>query len=600
MNRGSFFHMLGAAAGLAEKGASMQETDGLALNRRRFIEYFSTLGLGATLLPGALLARAQDAPIVISTMVGEAARVAGIALGADAEKRIAEDLSRKGGLLDGYRTLRGMKLGNDTPSALVFNPLLPGFRLPLARGVFKPSRPKVARPKTEEDLAFLPVTHLARLIQSRAVSSTELTKLYLARLKKHDPDLRCVVTLTEELALKQAAKADEEIKAGKYRGPLHGIPWGAKDLLAVKGYKTTFGASPYKDQTIDLDATVFTRLTEAGAVLVAKLTMGALAMGDRWFGGQTKSPWDEKNPSTGSSGSSAGPASATAAGLVGFAIGSETRGSIMSPSARCGVTGLRPTFGRVSRYGAMALSWTMDKLGPLCRSAEDCALVLKTINGPDGRDNHVIDAPFDWDAGRDVRRLRVGYVKADHGSAVPDDPRNPARAERQRQARKTAAEALQVIRSLGVTLIPIEMPKMDTAPIDFVLTTEASAAFDELVLSDRFDGMSAEPERSGWVGSLRLHQLVPAVAYIQANRARYRLMETFAGVFSGIDLFIGSQLGVTNLTGHPEISLVPGFNAQGQPASLRFTGRLFGEEDILLLAHAFQLATDFHLRRPPL
>jgi Asp-tRNA(Asn)/Glu-tRNA(Gln) amidotransferase A subunit family amidase len=248
----------------------------------------------------------------------------------------------------------------------------------------------------------------------------------------------------------------------------------------------------------------------------------------------------------------------------------------------------------------MALSWTMDKLGPLCRSAEDCALILRAVNGPDGRDNHVIEAPFDWDAGRDVRRLRVGYIKADYEGDTPDDPRNPARAERRRQDRKTAAEALRVIRALGVQLVPIEMPALDTSPIDFVLTTEAAAAFDDLVLSDRFDGMSAEPERSGWVGSLRLHQLVPAVAYIQANRARYRLMETFAKVFDGLDLFVGSRLSVTNLTGHPEISLVPGFNAQGQPDSLRFTGRLFGEEDILLLAHAFQRVTDYHLKRPPL
>lgn len=576
----------------------MKSEDPLALNRRRFIEYFSSIGLGATLLPSALLARAQDSPQITLGMVDEAARVAGITLSPEAEKRIADSLSRKGGLLAHYKTLREMKLGNDTPPAVVFNPLLPGTRPPQARGVFKYSRPKVARPKTDEDLAYLPVTHLAQLVRSRIVTSTELTKLYLERLKTYDPVLHCVVTLTEELALKQAAKADAEIKAGRYRGPLHGIPWGAKDLLAVKGYKTTFGASPYKDQTIDLDATVFTRLTEAGAVLVAKLTLGALAMGDRWFGGQTKSPWDPANPTNGSSGSSAGPAAAAAAGLVGFAIGSETRGSIMSPASRCGVTGLRPTYGRVSRYGAMALSWTMDKLGPLCRTAEDCALVLHAVNGPDGKDNHIIDAPFDWDAGWDVRRLRVGYVTADYEGEIPTDPQNPGRAERLKEARKAAGEALEVIRSLGVKLIPIEMPRMDTAPIDFVLTTEAAAAFDELVLSDRFDGMTAEPERSAWVGSLRQHQLVPAVAYIQANRARYRLMETFAKVFAGIDLFIGSQLGVTNLTGHPEISLVSGFSAQGQPSSLRLTGRLFGEEDILLLAKAFQTKTDFHLKRP--
>ncbi len=574
--------------------------DPLALNRRRFIEYFTSLGLGATLLPGALLAQAQDVQTITLGMVDEAARVAGITLSPDAEKRISDTLSRKGGLLSNYQALRDMKLGNDTPSALVFNPVLPGTKLPAGRSVFKYSKPKVAAPKTDEDLAFLSLTHLAQLLKTRTVTSTELTKLYLARLKKFDPILHCVVSLTEDLALKQAAKADAEIKAGRYRGPLHGIPWGAKDLLAVKGYKTTFGASPYKDQTLDVDATVFTRLTEAGAVLAAKLTLGALAMGDRWFGGQTKSPWDPTNPTQGSSGSSAGPASATAAGLVGFAIGSETRGSIMSPAARCGVTGLRPSFGRVSRYGAMALSWTMDKLGPLCRTAEDCALVLKAIVGPDGRDNHVLDVPFDWDATRDVKSLKVGFVKSDFEGDIPDDPENPQRAPRQREARKFNLGSLAVIKSLGVRLVPIEMPKFDTAPIDFVLTTEASAAFDDLVRSDKFEAMTADPERSSWVGSLRLHEFVPAVQYIQANRARYRMMEAFAKIFEGIDLFIGSQLGVTNLTGHPEIHLMAGFDGKGQPAGLRLTGKLFGDEDILLLAHAFQGKTDFHLKRPPL
>jgi Asp-tRNA(Asn)/Glu-tRNA(Gln) amidotransferase A subunit family amidase len=578
----------------------MDPIDRLAVNRRRFLEYFSSVGLGATLLPGALLAQAQDATVITLGMVDEAARVAGITLSPDAEKKIAEALSRKNGLLSNYKTLAEMKLGNDTPPALVFNPLLPGMKMPAARDVFRCSKPPAVRPKTDEDLAFLSVIELAALVKKRSITSTDLTKLYLARLKKYDPILHCVVTLTEDLALEQAARADAELAAGHYRGPLHGIPWGAKDLLAVKGYKTTFGASPYKEQVIDADATVFTRLTEAGAVLLGKLTLGALAMGDRWFGGQTKSPWDPANPTNGSSGSSAGPASATAAGLVGFAIGSETRGSIMSPAARCGVTGLRPTFGRVSRYGAMALSWTMDKLGPLARTAEDCAVVLKAVAGPDGRDNHVIDAPFDWDVKRDVSRLRVGYVKSDTEGDIADDPKNAARVQRMRESRPNAVEALGVIRSLGVKLVPLEMPAMDTSAIDFVLTTEAAAAFHDLAVSDRFDQMSAEPERSAWVGSLRLHEFVPAVQYIQANRARYRLMETFARVFEGIDLFVGSRLGVTNLTGHPEISVVSGFNAQGQPRSLNLTGRLFGEEDLLLLAHAYQGQTGHHLKRPKL
>lgn len=564
------------------------------------MEYFGSIGLGATLMPGALLAVAQDAPQITLGMVDEAARVAGLSLPPEAEKRIAESLSRKGGLLANYQTLREMKLGNDTPSAIVFNPLLPGMKLPADRKTFKWSKPNVAKPKTDEDLAFLPATHLARLIEKREIKSLDLTKLYLERLKKYDPILHCVVTLTEELALKQAAKADQEIAAGKYRGPLHGIPWGAKDLLAVKGYKTTFGASPYKEQSIDVDASVYTKLTAAGAVLVGKLTLGALAQGDRWFGGQTKSPWDPANPNSGSSGSSAGPASATAAGLVGFSIGTETRGSIMSPASRCGVTGLRPTFGRVSRYGAMALSWTMDKIGPLCRTAEDCALVLKAICGPDGKDNHVIPAPFDWDAGRDVRKVRVGYIKTDYEGEIPDDPKNPDRVERQRTIRKFNVDALAVIKGLGVNLIPLELPKGSSSAMDFILTTEGAAAFDDLIRGDKLEMMSAEPERSSWVGSFRLHRFVPAVEYIQANRARYKLMEEFNQVFDKIDLFIGSSLGVTNMTGHPEISLPHGFDSKGQPTSLRFTGRLFGEEDMLLLARAFQSKTDFHLKRPKL
>jgi Asp-tRNA(Asn)/Glu-tRNA(Gln) amidotransferase A subunit family amidase/uncharacterized protein YneF (UPF0154 family) len=580
------------------------EDKGLALNRRRFIGYFSAIGLGSTLMPGALLAQAQaqtqgqDAPQITAEMVKGAATIAGLTFSEEAVKRIVEGLNRKNGLIRNYESLRAMKLGNSVPPAFVFNPVLPGTKLPTVQKPVKMSKAKVAVPKTDEDLAFLPVRHLARLIEKRDIKSLDLTKLYLERLKKYDPVLHCVVTLTEELALKQAAKADDEIKAGNYRGPLHGIPWGAKDLLYVKGYKTTFGASPYKDQVVDMDASVYAKLTEAGAVLLGKLTLGALAQGDRWFGGQTKSPWDPTNKTQGSSGSSAGPSSATAAGLVGFSIGTETRGSIMSPAARCGVTGLRPSYGRVSRYGAMALSWTMDKIGPICRTAEDCAVVFRTICGPDGKDNTLIDVPFNWNAAADLKKLRIGYVKAAFEGEIPDNPENPQRAQRQREMRKFDEEALRVIRSLGVNLKPIELPKMTTDAIDFVLTTEAAAAFDDLIRSDNLDMMSADPERSSWVGSFRLHRFVPAVEYIQANRARYRLMEEFAALFAGLDLFIGSALSATNLTGHPEISIPHGFDSKGQPTSLRFTGKLFGESEILLLAHAFQQKTGHHLKRP--
>jgi Asp-tRNA(Asn)/Glu-tRNA(Gln) amidotransferase A subunit family amidase len=584
----------------------MSERDGLrsearaGIDRRRFIGYFASIGLGGTLLPGVLWSAAQDAPAITPEMVATAATVAGVLLPPEADKAIAAGLTRRGGLLESYQALREIRLGNDTPSALVFDPVLPGTKLPAGKSLLRTTKVRPAAPQTDEDLAFLPVTHLAALLKARVVRSTDLTRVCLERLKRYDPVLHCVVTLTEDLALEQAARADKEIAAGRYRGPLHGVPWGAKDLLAVRGYRTTFGASPYKDQTIDRNATVYERLTAAGAVLVAKLTLGALAMGDRWFGGQTKSPWDPKNPGQGSSGSSAGPASAVAAGLVPFAVGSETRGSIISPASRCGVTGLRPSFGRVSRYGAMALSWTMDKIGPLCRAAEDCAVVLHAIQGPDGRDNTVLDVPFAWDAGRDVRGLRVGYLKADVEREIPDDGRNPDRAQRMREGQAFTKASLDVIRGLGVEPFPVELPEMGSGPMDFLLTTEAAAAFDDLVRSDKLDLMATEPERSAWVGSFRLHEFVPAVQYIQANRARYRLMEAYHEFFKDMDVLVGSALGPTNLTGHPEMAFPHGFDSKGQPAVLRLTGRLFGDADILLLAHALQQRTDFHLRRPKL
>jgi Asp-tRNA(Asn)/Glu-tRNA(Gln) amidotransferase A subunit family amidase len=575
----------------------------LDLNRRHFIGYFSALGLGSTLLPGALTAVAQDAEKITVEMVAAAAKIAGLTLPPETLQNIANQLSSaRGSLRTRYENIRAANIPNSLQPALVFNPIPAGMKLPTVRLPLKRSMPKVSLPKTEEELAFLPVTHLSQLIRTRQVTSTQLTRLYLDRLKKYDPVLHCVITLTEELALKLAAQADKEISAGKYKGPLHGIPWGAKDLLAVKGYKTTFGASPYKDQVLDMDATVYTRLTEAGAVLVAKLTLGALAQGDRWFGGMTRSPWDPGNEKTGSSGSSAGPASATAAGLVGFSIGTETRGSIVSPSTRCGVNGLRPTFGRVSRYGAMALSWSMDKIGPLCRSAEDCALVLSAIHGPDGKDNSLIDVPFNWDAAADVKKLRVGYLKSRFEGEIADDPNNPnpQRVEQQRAARKLNDAALAVFRSLGIQLKPIELPVLPDAELGFILSVESAAAFDDITRNNQVESMTKPPESSSWPGTFRLHRFVPAVEYLQANRLRYKMMEDFNKVFAEVDLFLGNSLGVTNLTGHPELCIPHGFNSQGQPTALNITGKLFGEQEILLLAHAFQSKTDHHLRRPKL
>jgi len=347
-----------------------------------------------------------------------------------------------------------------------------------------------------EDLAFLPVTQLSELVRRRRVTSLELTQMYLARLKRYDPVLRCVITLTEDRAFEQAHAADAEIRRGKYRGPLHGIPWGAKDLLAVRGYKTTWGAGPYKDQIIDADATVVRRLDAAGAVLVAKLTLGELAQGDIWFGATTKNPWKVDQ---GSSGSSAGPASATAAGLVGFAIGSETLGSISSPSTRCGTTGLRPTFGRVPRTGAMALSWTMDKLGPICRSVEDCAIVLDAIHGPDGQDNSVIPAAFHWNANLSPRKLRVGYVKSafDLPLTDPNDSKRTLHG-----TKKFDDAALDVFRKLGITLIPVDLPDIPYDAMRIILNAEAAAAFDELTRSGG-DKLLVQQGKFDWPNSFR-------------------------------------------------------------------------------------------------
>ncbi|MEE8585505.1 MAG: amidase [Acidobacteriota bacterium] len=567
----------------------------LDLNRRRFVAYFSALGMGSTLMPGALTAVAQEAEQITPEMIESAARIAGLSFTGEEMQGIARRLNGPRSFLRSYELIRAARLDNGLAPALVFHPLPAGFQLPTERKPMRISQAPLPSPQSDEELAFLSVRQLARLIEGRTVSSTDLTKLYLARLKKYDPILHCVVNLTEELALGQARKADQEIAAGDYKGPLHGIPWGAKDLLAVRGTRTTWGASPYREQVIDRDATVFTRLSQAGAVLVAKLAMGALAQGDRWFGGMTRNPW---NTEQGSSGSSAGPASATAAGLVGFSIGTETRGSIISPSRRCGVSGLRPTFGRVSRHGAMALSWSMDKIGPLCRSAEDCALVLDAIQGPDGKDTSLLDVPFNWDASADLTSLRVGYLASRLEREIPDDPDNPRRVQARRENQRKARQSLEVIRSLGVQLKPIELPEVPSSALSFILTTEAAAAFDGLTRSERDNLMHSEPESSRWPDAFRLHRFVPAVEYIQANRLRTRLMDQFNQVFDDIDLFVGSDLGATNLTGHPEIAFPNGFSSRGTPTSLSLTGKLFGEAEILRLAQAFQDKTDFHKRRP--
>jgi Asp-tRNA(Asn)/Glu-tRNA(Gln) amidotransferase A subunit family amidase len=568
----------------------------LAVNRRRFFACLSAAGLGSTLMPGALAAVAQDADTITIEMIQAAQKIAGMSFTRDEQQGILDRLNGARGYLAGFERLRTANLGNSAQPAIVFNPVLPGKTLPSERRPLRRQEIAISMPATDAELAFLPVTHLAKLVESRQVKPTELTRLYLARLKQYDPQLHCVVNFTEELALRQARQADEELAAGLYRGPLHGIPWGVKDLLAVRGTKTTWGMSPFKDRVIETDATVYSKLTEAGAILIAKLSTGALAVTARWFGWLTRNPWNVEQDAAGSS---AGPGAATAAGLVGFSIGTDTGGSIIGPSTRNGVTGLRPTFGRVSRYGAMALVWTQDTIGPMCRSAEDCALVFDAIYGPDGKDNTVLDVPFNWDAQADVTKLRVAYLRAAFEGEIPEDPANPDRAAQQRQARRNNEEALRVIRSLGVDVVPFELPDVPMEAIDFIRYAESAAAFDDLTRSGLLTQVEQGPEQSRRPDELRSAHFIPAVEFIQANRLRMRVMEQLDEALADLDLFIGSNQALTNRTGHPVISVPNGFS-QGSPTALHLTGKLFGEPEILLLAHAFQARTDYHLKHPSL
>jgi Asp-tRNA(Asn)/Glu-tRNA(Gln) amidotransferase A subunit family amidase len=490
--------------------------------------------------------------------------------------------------LESYEKIRGVSLPNSVPPAILFNPIPVGFQFDSVKKPFKMNRPgKVSMPKDIEDVAFYSIGQLAELIRTRKITSEQLTRMYLGRLKKYGPKLECVISLTEDLALAQAKKADAEIAKGKYRGPLHGIPFGVKDLLAAKSYRTTWGSVPYKDQVIDEDATVVKRLEDAGGVLVVKFTMGELAMGDVWYGGRTRNPWNYKQ---GSSGSSAGSSAATAAGLVGFAIGTETLGSIVSPSTRCGVTGLRPTYGRVSRTGAMALSWSMDKIGPICRTVEDCAIVFNAIYGPDGKDQTLYDASFNYDPKVDWKKIRVGYLKTEFDSV--------------RFNKKISDSVLTVLRNLGATLIPIELPKPSVEGLSIILEAEAAAAFDELTRGGK-DDLMVRQNKGAWPNSFRSSRFIPAVEYIEANRIRYLVIQEMQKLMKDIDVYVapsfgGSNLLLTNLTGHPCVVVPDGFTKEGTPTSISFMGRLFGEAKLLAVAKAYQDATDFHLKHPVL
>jgi Asp-tRNA(Asn)/Glu-tRNA(Gln) amidotransferase A subunit family amidase len=486
-----------------------------------------------------------------------------------------------------YDTLRKITLSNDIAPALYFNPLPMGFTFEKTKKPFQTSSiGKVVLPAEMADLAFYTIPQLAELLRTRQITSLQLTQFFLDRLKKYDPSLKCVITLTEELALQQATQADAQIRAGKYKGLLHGIPYGAKDLLATRHYKTTWGSVPYKNQRIDADATVIKKLEAAGAVLIAKLTLGELAMGEVWFGGQTRNPW---NTQMGSSGSSAGPAAAVAAGLVPFAIGTETLGSIVSPSTVCGVTGLRPTFGRVSRTGAMALSWSMDKIGPMCRTVEDCAIVFNAIYGPDGQDKTVTDAPFNYNGNKTLKGLRIGFLSREFEKVSP--PQKPY-----------TDAALQKIKEMGVELFPVALPDVPANDLRFILTAEAAAAFDELTRSHK-DDLMVRQMKSAWPNTFRTARFITAVEYIQANRIRTLLIEQMAERLKNVDVIVAPTYGgllVTNLTGHPCVVLPNGFTPEQTPTSLIFIGKLFDEATLLSVAKAYQDATDFHKKHPVL
>ena len=485
---------------------------------------------------------------------------------------------------EGYIKNRQKKLDNSVVPALTFDPVPGQYITKMGRrnGVSITSPGKVEMPENKEDLAWYSIQQLGLLIKEKKITSVELTKFFIQRLKKFDKELKCVVTLTEDLALAQAKKADEALATGNYLGPLHGIPYGIKDLFATKKYKTTWGAAPFKEQVLDYDAAVVQKLEAAGAVLVAKLTLGALAMGDKWFGGMTRNPWA---PETGSSGSSAGSASAVAAGLVPFAIGTETLGSIVSPSTVCGTTGLRPTFGRVSRHGAMALSWSMDKIGPICRTAEEGIIVLDAIAGEDAMDPFTKDAPLYYRPNIH-RSLKIGYVKSDFDRDYPFKAQDSA--------------SLQVLKQMGIELIPIELPEYPN--LSPILIAEAAAAFDELTLSNKDDQLTQQGANA-WPNIFRGARFIPAVEYIQANRLRTKLIEDMQKVFEKVDAYVhpswaSQSLRITNYTGHPCVVVPNGFQLDGKPTSISFTGKWFKEGELVSLAKAFQDRTGYHLKHP--
>jgi Asp-tRNA(Asn)/Glu-tRNA(Gln) amidotransferase A subunit family amidase len=637
----------------------------LDATRRRFLAVSTAAGLGGTLFPGALLALATNPaaaqrgaqapaqadlrgwPAITPEMIDAAAALAAIKLTAEQKQMMLEGLvSQRNSAL----RVRELHLPNSVAPTAVFNPVPVGTPAPQTA----PARPVVLGPapsvvgisaSQEDKIAFATIRQLGELLRQRKLTSVELTKLYLARLKRYDPTLHFVITLTEERALAQAAAADRELAAGKPRGPLHGIPWGGKDLLAVKGYPTTWGAAGFERQSFDEDAEVVKRLDAAGAVLIAKLTMGALAQGDLWGypegagkpGDRTRNPWNSRQ---GSSGSSAGSASAASAGCVGFAIGTETLGSISSPSTRCGVTGLRPSFGLVPRTGAMALVWSMDKIGPITRSVEDCALVLNAIYGPDGRDLSVQPAPFHADLTTDIHKLRVGYIESAFKAPTlppisPEEAKSLSadeRAKREQERRafldrrsydaKFNTRALETLRGMGIELTPVEMPTFRFSALLNILSAEASAAFDDLTTSGR-DALLSGQKSYDWPNTFRTSRFLSAVDYIQAERARTLALAAMHQLFANFDVIVtpseGTQLTATNLCGQPAVIVPnglrgtdappfpvgeddgwPDYGGPGTPVSITFLAPLYQDAKAVALAHAYQQKTGFHLVHPKL
>jgi len=505
----------------------------------------------------------------------------------------AEADSMIGSITSNYQLYKAMHRTlptNDISFPFAYNPAPAGMKIPKKQfRIYWDVPTQTKLPANKNELAFYSIPQLASLIMNKKISSVELTKFFIARLKKWDDTLECVITLTEELAMKQAKKADDELKAGIYRGPLHGIPYGLKDLFAVKGYKTTWGTTPYMDQVLDVDSYVYTELKNHGAVLCAKLSLGALAYNNKWFGGETKNPW---NLSQGSSGSSAGSAAAVSAGLLPFAIGTETLGSIVSPSTRCGATGLRPTFGTVNRYGAMVLCWSLDKVGPICRSAEDAAIVYAAINGTDGNDPSAIKHAFNYTGKTDWTKIRIAYAE-NYFKRLP----------------KEADEwkVLEVYKSLGAKLKAVVFPDTNLYPVNYIsliLNAESAAAFDELTRTNR-DDLIERQDKGFWPNSFRAARTIPAVEYINANRYRSQLCQGLNEFMKNYDVvivpsFAGRQLAMTNLTGNPVVCMPMGFNKEGTPTSITLIGNLYDEATILAAAKAFQDKTDHNKKHPAL